>query len=48
MAGARLRLDGEAEETPVEELRPNKNLQPGDLHPYWPEWRWDGRVFRKA
>jgi hypothetical protein len=43
-----LRFDGKAEETSAEELRPKKNLQPGDLHPYWPEWRWDGKIFRKA
>lgn len=48
MEETQLRFDGEANETPVEELRPKKNLQPGDLHPYWPEWRWDGEKFCKA
>lgn len=36
------------DETPVEELKPKKNLQPGDFHPYWREWRWDGEAFERA
>lgn len=23
-------------------------LKPGDLHPAWPEWRWDGEKFVKS
>lgn len=25
-----------------------KGLEPGQLHPYWSEWRWDGEAFERA
>ena len=26
----------------------NRGLRPGDLHPNWPEWTWDGTRFVKT
>lgn len=48
--GWRKRLLKEADRRDGTKARPRKTreLQPGQLHPHWPEWRWDGEAFERA